>query len=496
VPDHEPSVGFPDPKNNPPSVGSTVDPTVDTPPVKKITKTNDNVTIPAHIFAENVSPPTVAIKLPEIDGRLSSTIELACCLNLLNASHSLDDVLEPAARSWKQAVEKDDDEHERLKVLSLDVIRAYKRDEIKDANMVAEVVTLAPVLEKDMFRDLLKEFYGGIGGSDLLDFHQLDGLAQLIQGADPGYLEADDLVKILGLLSKRLRETHQQSPLHIYQLTLAASYVLDAMADTKVEGLDRETLHEPLSSYLDALKGNSEPYLVYQAAYACQALLCVPDNESLWQATMRRTGKVIRGVSGLVSAVKGLDLNGFIDGLKDIQKGLAGASEVVQVVVTAFDGAKSLTESGQGFLDGIKEGFSFKRKCAWYSALRGADTLIRDGEFASFKRLVCEAPCRLDPAFQWGVCQRLGEVAGNPVWDAHTRRGAVSFLVEMYRNHEHWDLQSSIKEWILVIVMKLSSSTEGVRQRKLSFEVIATCIMTATLLTTHTPIQCFRCHRR
>ncbi|KAK3807666.1 MAG: WD40-repeat-containing domain protein [Benniella sp.] len=429
VPGHEPSAGFLDPKNNPPSVDSNVDPTVDTPPVKtqptlslkKVAKTNDNVTIPAHIFAENVPPPTVAIKLPEIDGRLSSTTVLACCLSLLNTSHSLDDVLEPAARTWKQAVEKDDDEHERLKILSQDVIRAYKRDEIKDAKVVAEVVTLAPVLEKDMFRDLLKEFYGGIGGSDLLDFHQLDGLAQLIQGADSGYLEADDLVKILGLLSKRLRETHQQSPLHIYQLTLAASSVLDAMADTKVEGLDRETLHEPLSSYLDALKGNSEPYLVFQAAYACQALLCVPDNESLWQATIRRTGKVIRGVSGLVSAVKGLDLNGFMDGLKDIQQGIAGATEVVQLVVTAFDGAKSLTESGQGFLDGIKEGFSFNRKCAWYSALRGADTLIRDGEFATFKRL-------------------------------------------MYRNHEHWHMQSSIKEWILVIVMKLSSSTEGVQQ--------------------------------
>ncbi|KAF9343456.1 hypothetical protein BGX34_006731, partial [Mortierella sp. NVP85] len=306
VPDREPSAGFLEPKNNPPSVNSVVDPTMDNPPVKtqptlslKITKTNDNVVIPAHIFAENVSPPTVAIKLPEIDGRLSSTTELACCLSLLNASHSLDDVLDPTARAWKQAAEKDDDEHERLKVLSIDVIRAYKRDEIKDAKVVAEVVTLAPVLDKDMFRDLLKEFYSGIGGSDLLDFHQLDGLAQLIQGADPGYLEADDLVKILGLLSKRLRETHQQSPLHIYQLTLAASNVLDAMADTKVEGLDRETLHEPLSSYLDALKGNSEPYLVYQGAYACQALLCVPDNESLWQATIRRTGKVIRGVSGL-----------------------------------------------------------------------------------------------------------------------------------------------------------------------------------------------------
>jgi len=459
-----------------------VDSIVDTPPARdqaslprKNKKSNDIATIPAHIFAENVRPPTVAAKLPEPDERLLNTRQLACCLGLLNDSHELDDILEPATRKWLQVMESDEDEHERLKILSLDVIRTFKREEIKDAKAVAEVVCLAPVLERDIFRDLLRSFYDGIDHSGLLDIHQLQGLAQLIQGADKGYLEADDLVKILTLLATRLKETHQQSPRHIYQLTLAASYVLDAMADIKVEGLDRETLHEPLSSYLNALKGNAEPYLMFQAAYACQALMCVPDNESLWQATIRRTGKVIRGVSGLVSAVKGLDLSGFIDGLKDIQQGIAGVSEVVQVVATAFDGVKSITEGGQGFLEGIKEGLSFQRKCAWYSALRGADTLIRDGEFATFKQLVCEAPCRLDPAFQWGVCQRLGEIVGNQAWDARTRRSATAFLGEIYLNHDDWGHQASIKEWIVIILMQLSASTGGLQQCKWRYRAVNVC---------------------
>ena len=423
--------------------------------------------ISEHIFVENVRPPIVVTKLPEPDERLANTPQLACCLGLLKDSHELDEILEPAARNWLQVVENDQDERERLKVLAVDVIRTFKKEEIKDAKAVAEVVCLAPVIEREIFREVLKTFYDGINHSGLLDVHQVQGLARLIHGADNGYLDADDLVKILGLLTAHLRETHQQSPQFIYHLTLAASNVLDAMADTKVEGLDRETLHEPFSLYLDALKGNSEPYLVFQAAYACQALLCVPDNETLWQATLRRGGKVIQGVAGLVSAVKGLDLNGFMDGLKDIQKGLAGASDVVHLVVTAFDGVKSLTAGGQGFLDGMKEGLSFQRKCAWYTALRGADVLIRDGEFTSFKRLVCEAPCRLDAAFQWGVCQRLGEIASNSMWDVRTRRSAVAFLGEMYRNDEAWGHQASVKEWILMVLVKLSSSsTEGVQQCK------------------------------
>ncbi|KAF9352919.1 hypothetical protein BGX34_011905, partial [Mortierella sp. NVP85] len=396
----------------------------------------DVITIPTNIFGQNVRPPAIQFKLPEADERLNNTPQLAYCLGLLQVYSSTDEQLEPAVYRWLQATTKDTDEQERLHTMATEVIRVFKRDEIKDAKVVAEVVSLAPVLSKDAFQDLLREFYTGIDRSGLLDFHQLQGLAQLIQGADPGYLSADDLVKILVLLNNRLKDTHRQSTEHMYQLTLAVSNVLDAMADTRVTGLNREKLHEPLSNYLSGLKGSSNPYLVYQAAYAYQALLCVPDNETKWQAAMRRTGKVIQGVSGLVSAVKGFDLNKFIEGLADIQKGIEGISQVVEFVKSTYDDISSLAEGGQGFLDSLKEGLSFDRKRDWYSALRGADVLLRDGELATFKELVWKTPCRRDPAFQWGVCQRLGEVASNPMWDNDTRRDAIAFLGEMYRSDE------------------------------------------------------------
>ncbi|KAF9366536.1 hypothetical protein BGX34_001525 [Mortierella sp. NVP85] len=414
-------------------------------------------TIPKSIFPTNVLPPTIAFNPPEPDSRLNDTRQLACCLGLLQASIELDDILDTAARNWLQTTKNEPDERERLNTLAIDVIRAFKRDEFKNEKSVNEVVFLAPVLENDDFRYLVKEFYSGIDQSGLLDVHQLEGLAQLIQSANPGYLDTDDLVKVLTLLSTRLKDTHHQSATHLYQLTCAVSHVLDAMADANVKGLNREKIHEPLSFYLDGLKESSDPYLVYQAAYAYQALLCVPDDETLWQATLRRTVKVIQGVSGLVSAVKGLDLNGFIEGLENIQKGLAGATEMVQVVKTAYDGAKSLTEGGRVFFDCLKEGLSFSRKCAWYSALRGADTLIRNGQFTEFRKLVCEAPCRRDAAFQWGVCQRLGEVAANSQWDTETRHGAIAFLCEIYQNDATWGDQANVKQWIVNILMQLTS---------------------------------------
>jgi len=413
------------------------------------------------IFPKNVRPPSMETKLPKADERLSTTPQLATCLSLLKHSQLLEDMLEPSAREWLQVTGKDTDEQDRLKILATNVIRAFQREAIKDDKTIAEVICLAPVLEKCDFQYLLRELCKGIDQSILLDLHQLDGVAQLIHCAEPGYLDADDLVKILDLLSTRLRNTHNQSSCHMYQLAMAVSRVLDAMADTKVKGLDREKLHGPLSLYLSEIKDTSDPYLVYQAAYAYQALLYVPDDETLWQLTLRRTGKVIQGVAGLVSAVKGLDLNGFMDGLKDIQQGVSGASGVLKLAKSTFDGVRSLSDGGKDFVWCMKEGLGAKRKLTWYPALRGAESLLRSGQLADFKRLVCEAPCRLDPVFQWGVCQLLGEVATDSIWDAKTRQSAVMFLGEIYGDRTVWECHANVQEWILVILVKLSASTEN-----------------------------------
>ena len=426
----------------------------------------DMATSLQHIFSNSVGPPATEFKPLEPDARIEDIRQLALCLGLLKSSQEIDDTMDPIALNWLESAKDDSDEQERLKALATDVIRAFKREEFKDTKVVTEVLYLVPVLEKDDFRYLLKEFYSGIEQSTLLDVHQLEGLAQLLQSADPGQLDADDLVKVLGLLGKRLRDTHKQSTSHLYQLTLAVSHVLDAMTDANIEGLDREKMHEPLLAYLEELKGSTDTYLVYQSAYAFQALLYVPDNEALWQTILRRTGKVIQGMAGLVTAVRGLDINRFIESLGNIHQGVAGASRVIQSVKTAYDGVTSLATSGQGFYESLKEGLSFSHKCPWYPALRGADTLIREGQLAEFNRLVCGAPYRLDPAFQWGVCQRLGDLAANPAWDSETRREAITFLGEIYANDKAWGRQANVKQWILNILMQLSVRSRDQRECK------------------------------
>ena len=423
-------------------------------------------TVFANIFTKDCPPSASPYKLPDQDGRLDSTRQLALCLALLQAASLPLDSLDPQVRVWLKATENNRDEKDRLRTLVKDLIRAFARDELKDITAITEVVCLAPVLDKSDFRSLLSQLVNVIKDSLLQNSQALDGLAHLIQNATPGNIEADDLVKILDLLSTRLQETFQESPQYIYESTITVSRVLDAMADSNIKGLDRVKLREPLLSYLDHLKADKDPYLVYQAAYAYQALLCVPDEEEKWQAALRRSGAIIKGVGGLASAIKGLNVAEFINGLSTIQEGFQGASQIFDLVQDAYNGVSALRESGQGLLESLKDGFSFSHKRTWYAALRGADALIQNGEMTKFKTLICEAPCRRELAFQWGLCQRLGYLAADPVRDEDSWKDAIAFLGEMYRNDEEWGQEPRIKQCILDILLKLSQdpehSTKGV----------------------------------
>ncbi|KAG0344412.1 hypothetical protein BGZ54_005862, partial [Gamsiella multidivaricata] len=183
--------------------------------------------------------PTVKCTLPDADERLKDTSQLAYCLALLQATLSLGEEFEPSAASWVKATENNTEEKERLKAMGIDLIQAFSRDELKDTGAIAEVVCLAPFLEKEYFHSLLMLFVDGVDKSSLLDVQSLKGLAQLVQNAPEGYLDSDDLATILRNLNTRLQDTHAQSLDHICRLTLAVSNVLDAMADTKVSGLER-----------------------------------------------------------------------------------------------------------------------------------------------------------------------------------------------------------------------------------------------------------------
>lgn len=121
-------------------------------------------------------------------------------------------------------------------------------------------------------------------------------------------------------MSECLQRTTVQYLSQILDLTVIVSRVLNAIADSKVSGLKRIEVREPLLVFLSSLQGITDPHLKYYASYAFQTLLCVLNDKSRWRATVRCATKVVKGISGLIGAFKGLRLDEFMSGLRAKKK--------------------------------------------------------------------------------------------------------------------------------------------------------------------------------
>ncbi|KAF8927044.1 hypothetical protein BGZ58_010674 [Dissophora ornata] len=430
------------------------------PPSPEIDRVMDRV------FKVNIARPVAEIHLPHPGDSLKSTLQLASCAALIALTkpssqfrEEFENSLSIAQQQWVHITSGLPREQKRINNMTAAVVVEFMNDRLKDPAVIAEIVSLAPVLESTLFQKLLNWFIAEIKREPLLKDDLVDGLANLIQAAPPESLVVDDLVIILSALSSRLQNTDVRTPEYVYGLTTAVSSVLDAMAFTNVDGLSRERLHDPLFQYLKNLSSSSDLYLQHLAQCAFQALLCIPNDESTLNSILRRTGTILKAASGLVSAVKSFDLGGLLDGLSDLQDGLVA---VYHVVDDNYEGIKSLWDRGNNFYQSVnKNGIHVDRRRPWYSALRGADELIHEGRLSDLKKLMYEGACRHGKEFQFGICLRLVRIALENTWDDQTRKDAIDILAEIYRNDADWGNHENVKRWIVTLLVQLSSMSNG-----------------------------------
>ncbi|GJJ77530.1 hypothetical protein EMPS_09889 [Entomortierella parvispora] len=289
-------------------------------------------------FSKDVTAIRSICRLPDPDELLQSTHQLAYCLALLQ-NDVQDDELSPEEIKWRRSAW---DEKDYLETMTAQIIRNFAADTLKDSATVDEVVQLVPVLDRDNFRVLLTAFVGTVNQSETLHLPSLDGLTKVILGAAPGFIDSDDLVAILRSLHRRLQYTYPTIR-HYHHLLLAISRVLDAMLDVNIRGIDR-SIHGPLTDLLREFKSNKDPYVIYQAECAAQALLYMPDNESIWRPGEGGT----RLLKDAFKAITSCDSHPFA----------------------------------------LKEAFKSKR--AWYRALRVSELLMKTGRLVDFNRIDLE----------------------------------------------------------------------------------------------------------
>ncbi|KAF9147881.1 hypothetical protein BG015_010415 [Linnemannia schmuckeri] len=418
------------------------------------------------VFPQNVNKPAVFIALPTFGDRIDNTPQLALCIGLLTrvdgATGQQEDPTQAfisdtgAQHAWVKAIKQDPTEQDRLRWLGARMVDEFAKDASKDSTEIKEMVLLGPVLENEHYRRLLSCTITAFEQAVLLDVVLLQGLVQLVQTAPSGSLLPDDLVRILRILRVRLQDTHQQSSIHPFYLTLAVSRLLDVMAEHKVQDLDRVEEHEPLSGVLSGLKGSSDPYLVYQACYAFQALQYVPNNENPLQTLLRHSTGVVDGLIKVTAALK-LDLSTVLEGLGKLQDVLVST---VTIAGGVYEGAYSVLESGQGVFDSLKKGLGSGQKRPWYVAIRAAQAFVYAGQLKDLNVLICQSPCRRDPLFKWGICQLLGEIASDAVWNITIRKQAIDLLGDLYMIDSEWGQDESVKAFMLNILHQLSTISD------------------------------------
>ncbi|KAF9120730.1 hypothetical protein BGW39_011136, partial [Mortierella sp. 14UC] len=328
---------------------------------------------------------------------------------------------------------------------------------------IAEVCLLGSVLNRQDYRSVLSSLIGKLEQESLLESELLLGLVCFLQSALPDYLIDNDLVRILKVLRKRLKETHMQlgdtnkpASEHIYLLSIVVSRVLDTMVGGNVKGLSRIEDHRPLLDILSVLKESPDVYLKHQASYALQALQYIGDDESPLNIALRVGGGLAMAGLGVASAFR-LDIVSFFNGLGELGE---AAVKVLDSTKILIESVKTARDGGEGVADSVLRGFRMGDKRAWYPALQGARMFIREGRLAEFERIVYEAPCRHEQDFQWGVCQLLGEIAMDPIWAVESRQQAVHFLEDLHRNVSGWIRDSSVRDSISGILLRISMSVE------------------------------------
>ncbi|KAF9537249.1 hypothetical protein EC957_008594, partial [Mortierella hygrophila] len=414
------------------------------------------------VFLKNLDRPTLRDQLPKPRTRIEQTTQLVYACSVLakvqsplpisDTHEAVSNSLDGSQREWVQLI--DPMEQSRFQWLLEQLVRAFANDELKVSAAIAEIVLLGPVLDRETYRSLLVCFIGKFEQTTTLDIILLEGLVQLVQCASSDYLVDDDLVRIATVLSKELDVTHKGTGDHPLLLTLALSRVLDVMVAGKVKNLNRDRDHQPMLQLLDGLKGSDDAYLKYQAAYAYQALQYAPDDDSPLQVLWRYTQLVAGGASAVVSVFK-MDAAGLLDGLASIHE--IGSS----LVKAGVEGVQGLRKSAEKAVRASEVKFDVLKKRSWYLALQGTALFIRQGRLLDFHQVVCQAPCRRDVNFQWGVCRQLGEVVVDPLWDVGVRCQAVVFLCELYRSNTVWKPHADTKRWILTILVQISTVEES-----------------------------------
>jgi len=304
-----------------------------------------------------------------------------------------------------------------LQNLALKVIELFAQKSTKTQPLIDEVVILAECNNTLVSRALLKIIIGEISKDVLLDINLIKGLKKALINSLIDALDPDDLIQVLNVVMDRIKKIHQQdSTNNMLQEALSTlSDILDAMGDSNVIKVGRLNLHEPLYTILDTLSKDDEILIAAQAAYAKQALVRVPNDESKWRSMIRHGQVLMQGFASLYKILSEKDLSSLL---------------------TAYDNFKMAVDFQE-------------RKLDWYGDIRILKLLAEKNLFKTFSNVIeMQIKETSNPLLVSNILIILLELARDHI-DLETKKWALDFISDLFLNDSRWGNKKNVKKKIL-----------------------------------------------
>jgi len=211
-------------------------------------------------------------------------------------------------------------DYQRLKMLAFNVIEIFAKTKVKAPALIKEVAVLAASNDEEITRQVLEKLINPIKKNVLLDKAMIRGLVEAIQYANPSHLDQDDLVNVMNIIFEQLSNLHIQPETEnkLYEILIALSDLLDVMGDVNVIELDRINYHEPIYLVLHKFSKHPEPRIAAQAAYAQQALVRIPSDESKLEVRLRKLYSIAKGTTKIARSLLTLNPFQLFEAFKDL----------------------------------------------------------------------------------------------------------------------------------------------------------------------------------
>ncbi len=341
------------------------------------------------------------------------------------------------------------------------VLTEFAAEKVITLEMVQELVAQSRATnDTNFYREITKTFLKRLelDKNTLLDLRLLQGLmVVLFQRAD--WVKDEPFAADCSVLLKAITVGLQEIPidqnlLQIEALLPMVCTLLDQMVSVAIKDIDYVRIYVPLLIALSRFKNTPYAYINWTAAYAEQALLRIPHNESFRKKIARHIGSVTTGLLHLMGGI-----------FEIFASGIASLSiKIIPILVI-----KSLEQ----FLNALRnfkrvyKNFSFRRAQLWYTELHNIDlglTKVDVTKRLNLLRDYLNTPKkRYKDTLLQGICDRVGRLACAA--DLSVQEKALRLLKNVAQDGSNWNKSEAIKDHAGAVLRQLAQ-WQNIRIRK------------------------------